>query len=93
MTKSQLIARLADQYLQLVAKDLEVAVRMILDTMAKSLSEGQHIEIRGFGSFGLRYRPPRVGRNPRSGEEVEIPAKCVPHFKVGKELRERVRGK
>lgn len=90
MTKSELIARLADRYPQLVAKDAELAVKMILDAMTKSLSQGQRIEIRGFGSFDLNYRPPRVGRNPKSGEKVKVPEKYVPHFKAGKELRERV---
>jgi len=90
MTKSELIAKLAGRYPQLVAKDAELAVKMILDAMGKSLSQGQRIEIRGFGSFGLNYRPPRIGRNPKSGEKVQVPAKYVPHFKAGKELRERV---
>ena len=93
MTKSELIAKLAARYPQLVAKDAELAVKMILDAMAKSLSQGQRIEIRGFGSFGLNYRPPRTGRNPKSGEKVQVPAKYVPHFKAGKELRERVDGR
>jgi integration host factor subunit beta len=90
MTKSDLIARLAVRYPQLVAKDAELAVKMILDAMAKCLAEGRRIEISGFGSFGLNYRPPRTGRNPKSGERVHVPAKHVPHFKAGKELRERV---
>ena len=90
MTKSELIARLAERYPQLVAKDTELAVKTILDAMATSLSRGQRIEIRGFGSFDLNYRPPRVGRNPKSGSSVEVPEKYVPHFKAGKELRERV---
>ncbi|MCC6211335.1 MAG: integration host factor subunit beta [Burkholderiales bacterium] len=90
MTKSELIARLAQRYPQLVAKDAEYAVKMILDAMTHSLLEGHRIEIRGFGSFGLNYRPPRVGRNPKSGEKVHVPEKHVPHFKAGKELRERV---
>ena len=90
MTKSELIARLAAHFPQLVASDAELAVKMILDAMTRSLSSGQRIEIRGFGSFGLNYRPPRVGRNPKSGEKVQVPAKYVPHFKAGKELRERV---
>ena len=90
MTKSELIDRLAVQFPQLVAKDAELAVKMILDAMGKSLAQGQRIEIRGFGSFGLNYRPPRTGRNPKSGEKVQVPAKYVPHFKAGKELRERV---
>ena len=90
MTKSELIARLAERYPQLVAKDTELAVKTILDAMATSLSRGQRIEIRGFGSFDLNYRPPRVGRNHKSGSSVEVPEKYVPHFKAGKELRERV---
>lgn len=90
MTKSELISKLALRYPQLVIKDAELAVKMILDAMAKSLSQDQRIEIRGFGSFSLNYRPPRVGRNPKSGEKVKVPAKHVPHFKAGKELRERV---
>lgn len=90
MTKSELIAKLAARFPQLVAKDGELAVKMILDAMAKALASGQRIEIRGFGSFGLNYRPPRVGRNPKSGDRVQVPAKNVPHFKAGKELRDRV---
>ena len=90
MTKSELIARLAQRYPQLVAKDAEYAVKMILDAMTQRLLSGHRIEIRGFGSFGLNYRPPRVGRNPKSGEKVHVPEKYVPHFKAGKELRERV---
>ena len=90
MTKSDLIARLAARYPQLVAKDADLAVKTILDAMTLSLSQGQRIEIRGFGSFGLNYRPPRTGRNPKSGEKVQVPEKHVPHFKAGKELRDRV---
>ncbi|HMN82738.1 MAG TPA: integration host factor subunit beta [Burkholderiaceae bacterium] len=90
MTKSELIARLAERYPQLVAKDAEFAVKTILDAMARALADGHRIEIRGFGSFALSYRPPRVGRNPKSGERVQVPEKRVPHFKPGKELRERV---
>ena len=90
MTKSELIARLAQRYPQLVAKDAEYAVKMILDAMTTSLLSGHRIEIRGFGSFGLNYRPPRTGRNPKSGKKVQVPEKYVPHFKAGKELRERV---
>lgn len=90
MTKSELIDRLAAQFPQLVAKDTELAVKMILDAMATSLAKGARIEIRGFGSFGLNHRPPRIGRNPKSGEKVMIAEKFVPHFKAGKELRERV---
>ena len=90
MTKSELIVRLAERFPQLVAKDADFAVKMILDAMSDALVRGDRIEIRGFGSFALNYRPPRVGRNPKSGEKVSVPAKWVPHFKAGKELRERV---
>jgi integration host factor subunit beta len=90
MTKSELISRLADRYPQLVTKDAEFAVKTILDAMTRTLSEGRRIEIRGFGSFALSHRPPRIGRNPKSGERVQVPEKRVPHFKPGKELRERV---
>ena len=90
MTKSELIVRLAERFPQLVAKDADFAVKMMLDAMSEALVRGDRIEIRGFGSFALNYRPPRVGRNPKSGEKVSVPAKWVPHFKAGKELRERV---
>lgn len=90
MTKSELIARLAERFPQLVAKDADYAVKMILDAMSDALVRGDRIEIRGFGSFALNYRPPRTGRNPKSGDRVSVPAKWVPHFKAGKELRERV---
>ena len=90
MTKSELIARLAERFPQLVAKDADFAVKMMLDAMSDALVRADRIEIRGFGSFALNYRPPRTGRNPKSGERVSVPAKWVPHFKAGKELRERV---
>ena len=90
MTKSELISKLAERFPQLLAKDAELVVKIILDAMAKSLSRGERIEIRGFGSFDLNYRPPRIGRNPKSGEKVKVPEKYVPHFKAGKEMRERV---
>ena len=90
MPKSELIARLADRYPQLVAKDAEFAVKTILDAMAKTLAQGHRIEIRGFGSFALSHRPPRIGRNPKSGERVHVPEKRVPYFKAGKEIRERL---
>ncbi len=90
MTKSELIARLAERYPQLVAKDADFAVKTILDAMTDALARGQRIEIRGFGSFSLNRRPPRIGRNPKSGEKVMVPEKRVPHFKPGKDLRERV---
>ena len=90
MTKSELIARLAERFPQLVAKDADYAVKMILDALTAALVRSDRIEIRGFGSFALNYRPPRVGRNPKSGDKVQVPEKHVPHFKAGKELRERV---
>ncbi|RMD78002.1 MAG: integration host factor subunit beta [Gammaproteobacteria bacterium] len=90
MTKSELIERLAQKHHQLTYKDVEFAVKTLTEQMARSLASGERIEIRGFGSFSLHYRPPRVGRNPKTGEPVPLPGKHVPHFKPGKELRERV---
>jgi len=90
MTRSELIQRLAEQFPQLTLKDIDLTIRTLLDEMSMSLAKGNRAEIRGFGSFTLNYRPPRKGRNPKSGASVDIPAKYVPHFKPGKELRERV---
>jgi integration host factor subunit beta len=90
MTKSELIEKLADKLSHLSAKDVEHAIKEILEMMAQSLSKGERIEIRGFGSFSLHFRAPRVGRNPKTGDAVELAGKYVPHFKPGKELRERV---
>lgn len=90
MNRSDLITRLAELHPQLLAKDAELAVKVMLDLMSTTLSQGGRIEIRGFGSFGLNYRPPRLGRNPKTGDSVQVPAKYMPHFKAGKELRERV---
>jgi integration host factor subunit beta len=90
MTKSELIASLAGKLPQLQPRDVELAVKELLEQMSGSLSSGDRIEVRGFGSFSLHYRPPRVGRNPKTGEAVHVPDKFVPHFKPGKELRERV---
>jgi len=90
MTKSELIARLAQEQQHLRHADVDLAVRMILDSMSQALADGRRVEIRGFGSFSLHYRAPRIGRNPKTGESVALPAKHVPHFKPGKELRERV---
>lgn len=89
VTKSELISRLAVQFPQL-AKDTEFAVKTILDAMVEALVRGERVEIRGFGSFGLNYRPSRLGRNPKTGEQVQVPEKYIPHFKAGKDLRERV---
>ncbi|MFZ4551383.1 MAG: integration host factor subunit beta [Aquabacterium sp.] len=90
MTRSDLVTRLAERFGQLTQRDAEFAVKTILDTMSEALAKGHRIEIRGFGSFSINRRPPRMGRNPRSGEQVLIPEKLVPHFKPGKALREGV---
>lgn len=90
MTKSELIETLAEQHSHIPVKDVENAVKEILEQMAGSLSSSDRIEIRGFGSFSLHYRSPRTGRNPKTGETVELDGKHVPHFKPGKELRDRV---
>ncbi|MFO8024013.1 integration host factor subunit beta [Thiohalophilus sp.] len=90
MTKSELIEILSQKQSQLAYKDVELAVKTMLDHMATTLANGERIEIRGFGSFSLHYRPPRIGRNPKTGDSVELAAKYVPHFKPGKEMRERV---
>lgn len=90
MTKSELIEQIARRQNQLPQKDIELAVNLILESMTEALSQGQRIEVRGFGSFTLHQRAARVGRNPKTGEAVPLTGKCVPHFKPGKELRERV---
>ena len=90
MTKSELIEMIARKQMHLPAKDVELAVKHLLDLMGDSLSNGGRIEIRGFGSFSLHFRPPRIGRNPKTGEAVALSGKYVPHFKPGKDLRERV---
>ena len=90
MTKSELIERIVAVQTQLSVKDVELAIKMILDHMANALADGERIEIRGFGSFSLHYRAPRFGRNPKTGEKVALAGKYVPHFKPGKELKDRV---
>lgn len=90
MTKSELIERIVDRQGQLSVRDVELAIKTMLEHMAQALAAGERIEIRGFGSFSLHYRSPRVGRNPKTGESVELEGKYVPHFKPGKELRESV---
>ena len=90
MTKSDLVEQLTARFGQLTHRDAEYAVKTILDTLSKALVRGHRVEIRGFGSFSVNRRPPRIGRNPRSGESVAIPEKRVPHFKPGKALREAV---
>lgn len=90
MTKSELIERIAARQDQLPPKDVELAVKMIMEEMTRALMSNRRIEIRGFGSFCLHYRAPRTGRNPKTGTAVELAGKWVPYFKPGKELRERV---
>ena len=90
MTKSELIERIAMRQVQLSTKDVERAVKCVIDQMVDGLAAGERIEIRGFGSFSLHYRAPRVGRNPKTGEKVNLAGKHVPHFKPGKEMRDRV---
>ncbi len=90
MTRSDLVEELANRFKQLTQRDAEQAVKTILDALSQALVRGHRVEIRGFGSFSVNRRPPRLGRNPRSGESVAIPEKRVPHFKPGKGLRESV---
>ena len=90
MTKSELIEILNQRQRHLKAEDVELGVRTLLEMMSASLASGGRIEVRGFGSFSLHHRPARTGRNPKTGDAVALPAKYVPHFKPGKELRERV---
>ena len=90
MTKSELIELLVAEQDHLPYKDVEEAVRKVIDRMSTALASGERIEIRGFGSFSLHYRPPRIGRNPKTGDSVALAGKYVPHFKPGKELRDRV---
>ena len=90
MTKSELIELMASKQPSLQLKDVESGVKELLEYMAQSLADGDRIEIRGFGSFSLHFRAPRTGRNPKTGESVELEGKYVPYFKPGKELRERV---
>lgn len=90
MTKSEIINILSRKQSHLSSKDIELSVKILLDQISDTLSSGERIEIRGFGSFSLHHRAARKGRNPKTGEQVQLPAKHVPHFKPGKEMRERV---
>lgn len=90
MTKSELITLLSEKFSQLVHKDAELSVKTIIDSLSNNLSRGGRVEIRGFGSFSLNHRPARLGRNPKTGEKVNVPEKFVPHFKPGKELKIKV---
>ena len=91
INKKELIEIIANEQDQLPYKDIELSVKTIIESMMDSLRKGQRIEIRGFGSFCLRYRKSRIGRNPKSGESVDIEERYVPHFKPGKDLKERVK--
>ncbi|AGM40772.1 integration host factor subunit beta [Spiribacter salinus M19-40] len=90
MTKSELIELIAKSQQHLAQRDVELAVKTLLEQMSEALAGGERIEVRGFGSFSLHHRPPRIGRNPKTGEPVSLPGKHVPHFKPGKQMRERV---
>lgn len=90
MTRSELVDNMAWRFPSLTIADARLAVDAILDAMTSALTRGGRIEIRGFGSFALNSRPPRIGRNPKTGELVKVPAKVAPHFKPGKALRECV---
>jgi integration host factor subunit beta len=93
LTKSELIEVIAREQSRLAYRDVELAVKCMIEQMSQALASGERIEIRGFGSFSLHYRPARVGRNPKTGDAVALAGKHVPHFKPGKELRERVNSK
>ncbi len=90
MTRSELIDALAQRFPKLMKADADMAVAEILGAIGQTLTQGHRVEIRGFGSFSLNYRPPRIGRNPKTGERVDVPGKYSPHFKAGKEMRDRL---
>ena len=90
ITKSELIERIAQKQSHLQHKDIELSIKSIIEQMSSVLSSGGRIEVRGFGSFSLHFRPPRMGRNPKTGETVSLDGKYVPHFKPGKQLKERI---
>lgn len=90
MTRSELVAAMANRFPKLMKADTEIAVSEILGAIGQAMVNGHRVEIRGFGTFALNYRPPRIGRNPKTGDRVDVPGKYSPHFKVGKELRERL---
>jgi len=90
MTKSELIERLSNKHSDIPVQDVDQSVKEVFELLFNSLTEGERIEVRGFGSFSLRYREPRIGRNPKTGERVDLGGKYVPHFKAGKDLKDRV---
>ncbi len=93
MIKSELIAKIAASNPHLYHRDIERIVNVIFDEIVDALSRGDRVELRGFGAFTVKHRPPRSGRNPRTGTAVKVEEKFVPFFKTGKELRERLNGK
>ncbi len=92
MTRSELVTALAYRFPKLMKADADMSVDHILGAISQMLTQGHRVEIRGFGSFSLNYRPPRIGRNPKTGERVDVPGKYSPHFKAGKEMRDRIVG-
>ena len=90
MTRSDLITKLTKLFPKLTRQDVDVSIKTVLEAIASHLAENERVEIRGFGSFSVQIRPPRLGRNPKTGERVKVPEKHVPHFKPGAELRDRV---
>ena len=90
MIKSELIQKITERNPHLYQRDVERIVGTILDEIVRAMANGNRVELRGFGAFSVKYREPRVARNPRTGEKVEVPGKKVPFFKAGKELRERL---
>jgi len=90
MTKSDLIERLSNKHAVIPVQHIEQCVKEVFDLLSDSLSEGKRVEVRGFGSFSLRYREPRIGRNPKTGDKVDLGGKYVPHFKAGKDMKDRV---
>lgn len=87
MTRSELVATLAKRFPLLSVEDTDIAVKEILDALSGTLAQGRRVEIRGFGSFCLKYHAPRIARNPKTGEKIPLPARYVPYFKAGKEMR------
>ncbi|MFN3227096.1 MAG: integration host factor subunit beta [Hyphomicrobiales bacterium] len=90
MIKSELIQRITERNPHLYQRDIENVVGAILDTVSDALARGDRVELRGFGAFSVKHRPARIGRNPRTGEQVQVDAKAVPFFKTGKEMRQRL---
>lgn len=90
MIKSELVAKIAEEHPQMLQRDVETAVSAVFEVISDALARGDRVELRGFGAFSVKTREPRIARNPRTGEEVQVPEKRAPFFKAGKELRERL---